>query len=504
MGVRGWRLLGILGVAGVLAGATLAAARPARAEDLPLPVVTGLPLDEAVRAVRRAGFVPGRVYEVVFPNHRLGLVVQQRPDPERTPRYGRGEPIDFRVSALTAGRPEGRPYVEVARETRPADAAPTHPERTGPAPVPAPIPPPPAPPAATVAPPPEPEASAVPPPAGAGPTVPVLEAVAPEAAQPGPVEAPSEPPLAPPPEAAAPTGGPTGPEAVGSPDAPREAVVREGEIPTFLGLSLVDAEGLARRAGLQLYVERVPGHPVGRVLSQEPAAASARGAGDVVKVRVTAGGDAAGTTPPPASAGVADVTVPDVLDRQPLQARRILEDVGLAVAEEEASSGPPGRVVDQVPSVGALVPKGSTVRIRVVPAGATARPYVPPAAATPSPPPPAPSAPAPAPDACPPPPAGRIVAPVPVSPPAQTELPAERTLPVGFTWKAVAGADGYVLEVEERGAEAWLPSVRRPVRSTAATLDVERLGATPGPLRWRVRAVAGGREGPPCPWVVLR
>jgi hypothetical protein len=291
-------------------------------------------------------------------------------------------------------------------------------------------------------------------------------------------------------------------------------------VPSLVGLALVDAEGLARRAGIAIYVERVAGHPIGRVLTQEPVAGSARTPGDVVKVRVTAGGDAPGQAPPPPSVGVRDVIVPDVLDRQPLQARRILEDMGLVVTEEEATSGPPGRVVDQIPSVGDVVPKGTVVRIRVTPVAA---PIVRPPAPSPSAPAPevrtpaAPPAyePTPVPPAAAPvPPQGaapepcvlpaRLVAPYPISPSAGTELPGDRLVPVGFTWKAVGGADGYVLEVEEKGTDAWLPSVRRPVRSTAAMLEVERLSSSPGALRWRVRAVAGGREGPPCPWVVLR
>ena len=81
---------------------------------------------------------------------------------------------------------------------------------------------------------------------------------------------------------------------------------------------------------------------------------------------------------------------------------------------------------------------------------------------------------------------------------------AERELAVGFTWRALAGADAYILEVEERGPDGWLPLARRSARASAAVLEMERLAPSPGPLRWRVRAVTAGRQGPPCAWVVLR
>jgi hypothetical protein len=83
-------------------------------------------------------------------------------------------------------------------------------------------------------------------------------------------------------------------------------------------------------------------------------------------------------------------------------------------------------------------------------------------------------------------------------------LPKTRTVPVGFTWTPVAGADGYVLEIEEHSGSGWLPSARKPVRSSAATVDVERLAPTAGDLRWRVRALVAGVEGTPSGWVTLR
>jgi hypothetical protein len=96
--------------------------------------------------------------------------------------------------------------------------------------------------------------------------------------------------------------------------------------------------------------------------------------------------------------------------------------------------------------------------------------------------------------------------PAPVAPGAGTVLPKEDAVPVGFTWRGVQGADAYVVEVEEEGADgAWLPSARTTSRKTAALLEVERLDPRKQKrLRWRVRAVVGGRQGTPSDWVLLR
>lgn len=61
------------------------------------------------------------------------------------------------------------------------------------------------------------------------------------------------------------------------------------DVPPLTGLDLVEAEQLARQRGLTLYVERVAGHPVGRVLEQVPGAGEASPPGGLVRVVVTAG-----------------------------------------------------------------------------------------------------------------------------------------------------------------------------------------------------------------------
>jgi hypothetical protein len=296
---------------------------------------------------------------------------------------------------------------------------------------------------------------------------------------------------------AAPTDLAAGP---GSPDAPAVATTaRPDEVPSLLGLPLADAEQRIREAGMSLHVERVPGHPIGRVLTQEPASHAPRPAAGVVKVTVTAGGDFAGESPPAPRVEVLRVSVPDLLDRTEPQARRILEDVGLRVRVEAALRGAAGRVVDQGPAAGEVVGKESEVTVWIAPGGARPPSAGPPASVPPPPavgpptPPPAVAAPAP----------GPCAPPAPVSPPAGTVIPKEKVVPLGFTWAPVDGADAYVLEVEEAGPSGWLANARKPVRSTAATIEIERLSPAPGDLRWRVRTVSRGREGNPCPWITL-
>ena len=50
-----------------------------------------------------------------------------------------------------------------------------------------------------------------------------------------------------------------------------------------------------------------------------------------------------------------------------------------------------------------------------------------------------------------------------------------------------------------------MQSVRKPVRKTAAMVEMERLDTKVArALRWRVRAVVNGTQGNPSEWVVLR
>jgi beta-lactam-binding protein with PASTA domain len=437
------------------------------ADTVMVPDVRKLPAAEAAAMLARNGLSVARVYDVRFEAiYTLGTVVQQRPAAGASAPYGGG--VDLRVMAAVSGSPQGR---------LPDPTWPRAEPRRAPAP---PAPPPPAPPAPPFA------------PTGPLPTEPTpLPPPTPPPAAPLPAEPAAVPPAAP---AVPPAGAPIS----GSPDAPAVAErAKPGIVPELRGLELTDAEQRVREAELVLYVERVAGHPVGRVLAQVPEAGAVRANGSVVTVTVTAGGDYEGARPPAPSMEVRRVTVPDLLDRTPLQAGRILSALGLAMREEAAVKGPAGCVVDQKPGYGDEVEKGSLVTVWVAPPPVKAPSPFPAPAPLREPTPSAQPGPPPAP-------AGPAAAPTPVSPPEGTVLPKARTVPVGFTWAPVAGADAYVLEVEERSGSAWLANVRKPVRSSAATVDVERLAPTAGEVRWRVRALVAGVEGAASAWVTLR
>lgn len=341
----------------------------------------------------------------------------------------------------------------------------------------------------------QPEGPAQPKPASPpAPSTPTPPATPDAPAAPAAPDAPAEPEVA----RTGPTPGDAAPVATGSPEAPREAgPVDPTRVPELVGLALIDAETLAREAGLDLYVERVAGHPVGRILEQVPAGGTPKPQGNVVKVTVTAGGDYAAATPEAPEVYVTEVFVPDLLDRTKLQARRILEDLGLVVTEEPAKGGMPGRVVDQRPAMGTKVQKGSEVVIRVGPGTLPAPPKGPyrPSSDAPAPVPPSSETPS----------GPSGTTPRPIAPAAGTTLPADATLGMAFMWSKVTGATAYLLEIEERTPDGWLASARKPVRATAATLELVRLDTeTKRAFRWRVRAVVDGKQGPPSDWVVLR
>ncbi len=153
-----------------------------------------------------------------------------------------------------------------------------------------------------------------------------------------------------------------------------------GGVPDLSGMTLLDATELAHRAGYEVVVLRVPGHPAGRVISQDVAPGSSVPAGTPVGLRVAAGGDAPGETAPPAASTLAEVDVPYVLDRTGPVARRILEEWGFAVREQVVATGVPGRVMDQRPAAGTRVARGAEVAIFV------ASPDAPPAIASTPPP----------------------------------------------------------------------------------------------------------------------
>ncbi len=502
---------------------------PAPERQVRVPDVRRLrPLD-AARRLTAVGLNVGRLFEIRVPvGWQHGLVVQQAPPPS-TPEAPQllpvGGEVALAVSAAQDGPAGGRPSPEGwPRVTPPPPPAPPPPvppppeagpsEEAGPSPddelplapsgvlpiaplpaeAPALPPPPPAPPAPPERRPPDPvllpvtERPPAPPPV-ALPPLPSLPDARPPDARP---EAPS-PALPALPPSRLPVASPGAPRATGSPDAPAPAPKADpGRVPALIGLKIADAEHQASQAEMTLYVERVAGQPVGHVLEQIPGPGQPRPPAGVVKVVVAAGGDHRAELAPPPLVTVSEIAVPDLLDRTPPQVERILEDLGLVAALETAERGPAGRVADQEPAAGTVVPKGATVVVRVAPD--RPRPAAEPAPARPDGPAEPDRPPGPVPEG----------APVPLAPAAATAMGGERGLAVGFTWRAVGAADAYVVEVEEQGADGWLPIARQVSRTSAVVVEVERLATPPGVLRWRVLAVVRGRRGEPCPWVVLR
>ncbi len=491
----------------LLGAAVVAAAwRPVRADDAPAPVEVEVPdvrqqrLAVAELRLEGAGLRVGPIWRMSW--RRLadeygievavGSVAFQRP--RAGIRRARGEAVELILAAAEDGplpqrlppptrtpardappeRPAGTPD-EASAEAAPPEAPRAGPDAASPTPSPAmptaeraPAPPPP------VAPSPE--------------AQPAAEGESPAAAE-GPIadEAPT---------------------IVGSPEAPEPAPPADSHIvPPLIGLHLPVAEQLARDAEMHLHVERVPGHPIGRVIRQSPEPYSARPRGGLVKVVITAGGDFAGEVVPPPAVHVDEVDVPSLLDRTEMQAMRILHDLRLVGRANVAERGPTGRIVDQRPRPGERVPVGSLVDIWVAP-GDPNVPQTPFGANGESPPVPSsdPSpTPAPAVPSPPPSPAAPAVAPTPIAPLAGTSLPTTATLDVGFMWTPVEGADGYLLDVEEQDADGgWIGVARRRAKRPADTLTIERLDAREArPIRWRVAALVSGRPGPFSAWVTL-
>ena len=178
---------------------------------------------------------------------------------------------------------------------------------------------------------------------------------------------------------------------------------RLARVPDLVGLSGEEATRFAERSGFEVVVLRVPGSPPGVVLRQDLAAGREAPAGSPIGLHVATGRGTAtvpratAVTPAPPAAPAPDATppsmttprpegiateerptayvtptdrgvvVPPVLDRTPEQARRILEDAGLAIRVEAATGGIPGRVMDQDPPAGARRPAGTEIVVRIPP-----------------------------------------------------------------------------------------------------------------------------------------
>lgn len=93
--------------------------------------------------------------------------------------------------------------------------------------------------------------------------------------------------------------------------------------------------------------------------------------------------------------------------------------------------------------------------------------------------------------------------PKPKSPPSESRIPISPSVSVELTWEPVAGATGYLVELEEAVDDAWTPLQRRIVKAPRALAQIEPSHPTATTLRWRVRSVVGRRGGRPAPWIVF-
>ena len=456
----------------------LFACLPAAADDaVPVPLVQNLSLEQARDRLTSSGLQLGTVYEISWERAKdrwlhtwaVGTVVAQ------APRAGRSVLPGKKVAVIVAAEQDGR----LPKRLPPPKSRPTPKDPTPSDPAPSPDEPSPSKPGASDPAPADPSDTSAPAPASSG-----------EDAAGSDGDANGEAGAANPASPSAAAGDDV--LATGSPEAPRPAPKPNRDIaPPLVGLDLAVAEQLSRDAQMTLHVERVAGHPVGRVLEQVPEAYEPRGPGGVIRVIVTAGGDFVGREAPPPEVHVDTVHVPELLDRTEAQALRILRDLRLVGQSLPATRGVPGRVTNQHPLPGERLAVGGLVKVYVAPAsnnadesGNGAGDAKPAAATQPV----------------------SVPSPKPLSPASSTPMPKTPTVAAGFTWDAVPGASAYVLEIEEQSASgSWSQSVRKPVRKTAAMVELERLDTQVArPLRWRVRAVVGGVQGNPSAWVVLR
>jgi eukaryotic-like serine/threonine-protein kinase len=142
-------------------------------------------------------------------------------------------------------------------------------------------------------------------------------------------------------------------------DTPITLTVSKGKervtVPDVIGKTEAEATQLLSTAGLQITAERVDHEtaPLGQVIDQNPKKGIKVDKGSKVKLVVSNG--------PP------KVKVPDILCKTRAQAAAIIAAAGLKIEFK----GPDKFVVDQNPTPGAVVPKGSTVIAYMAPGGAS-------------------------------------------------------------------------------------------------------------------------------------
>jgi beta-lactam-binding protein with PASTA domain len=131
---------------------------------------------------------------------------------------------------------------------------------------------------------------------------------------------------------------------------------KRGNVPALVGMPRDQAAAAIDRLGFDLgdVTERTSGEPRGTVLAEWPSA----GTLTVLPARVNL----------VVSSGPPDVGVPDLLMQQLLQARQVLEQLGLgvgAITWDSLAPEPQGSVIGQSPAAGQAAPSGSKVDLKV-------------------------------------------------------------------------------------------------------------------------------------------
>jgi beta-lactam-binding protein with PASTA domain len=139
-------------------------------------------------------------------------------------------------------------------------------------------------------------------------------------------------------------------------------------VPNVVGQDQNGARAVLRGAGLVAAIFAVPNtQPKGTVVAQHPAAGSKVARGSKVRINVSTGSTAPGTTGTTTTTPAAStVRVPNVIGLQQSAAQRRLNSAGLGsrvvyVASQKAA----GQVVDQAPKAGTQVRRKTRVRIDV-------------------------------------------------------------------------------------------------------------------------------------------
>jgi serine/threonine-protein kinase len=139
-------------------------------------------------------------------------------------------------------------------------------------------------------------------------------------------------------------------------------------VPSVVGLEQSAAEGQLVGNGYSTQIVRAPSaRPAGTVVNQRPSAGTTAFPGTIVELTVSSGGNSAAENEPTETQteGPA-IAVPRVVGRHQILAGADLERLGFVVDTYPAASNAVcGTVIAQEPEVGALVQRGTTIRLRV-------------------------------------------------------------------------------------------------------------------------------------------